>query len=123
MPSPLAASRTLATLGGQTMGTTWSARLAIPPDLDLHRLHALLQGELDRVVAQMSTWEASSALCRYNRAAAGSWQVLPEDFARVMAAALRIARDSEGAFDPTVGALVHAWGFGAGGGTPASTLR
>jgi thiamine biosynthesis lipoprotein len=119
MPSPLAASRTLATLGGQTMGTTWSARLAIPSHLDLHRLHALLQGELDRVVAQMSTWEASSALCHYNRAAAGSWQVLPEDFARVMAAALRIARDSEGAFDPTVGALVHAWGFGAGGGTPA----
>jgi thiamine biosynthesis lipoprotein len=112
-------TRTLATLGGQTMGTTWSAKLAVPAGLDLHPLHDLLQGELDRVVTQMSTWEAASDLSLFNRAAPGSWQVLPHDFGQVMACALRIARDSDGAFDPTIGALVRAWGFGAGGGTPA----
>lgn len=121
MTALAASSRTLAlaTLGGQTMGTTWSAKLAVPSGMDLHALHDRLQGELDRVVAQMSTWEAASDLCRFNRAAAGTWQVLPHDFGQVMTCALRIARDSDGAFDPTIGALVQAWGFGAGGGRPS----
>lgn len=120
MPA-LAASHTraLATLGGQTMGTTWSAKLAVAAGADLHPLHDLLQDELDRVVAQMSTWVADSDLCRFNRSEAGTWHALPQDFAEVMACALRIAGQSQGAFDPTVGALVQAWGFGAGGGTPA----
>ncbi len=121
MTAFVASSRTLAlaTLGGQTMGTTWSAKLGVPSGMDLHPLHDLLQDELDRVVAQMSTWEAASDLCRFNRAAAGTWQALPHDFEQVMACALRIASKSDGAFDPTVGALVQAWGFGAGGGKPA----
>ncbi|SEL76795.1 thiamine biosynthesis lipoprotein [Pseudoxanthomonas sp. GM95] len=109
----------LATLGGRTMGTTWSTKLAVPSGVDLHPLHDLLQATLDRVVAQMSTWEAGSDLCRFNHAAPGSWQVLPHDFGQVMACALKIAAASGGAFDPTVGALVQAWGFGAGGGTPS----
>ena len=104
----------LARLGGQTMGTTWSARVVVPAGTGLHRLHDALQAQLDRVVAQMSTWEADSDLSRFNRAAAGTWHTLPTEFATVMEAALRIARDSDGAFDPACGALVQAWGFGAG---------
>ncbi|WDS37408.1 FAD:protein FMN transferase [Pseudoxanthomonas sp.] len=109
---------TLAKLGGATMGTTWSASLVIPDGADLHPLHDLMQRALDRVVAQMSTWEADSDLSRFNRAAPGTWQVLPQDFARVMTYALQVARDSDGAFDPAMGALVQAWGFGACGGRP-----
>lgn len=120
MHTPLSPLRphTLASLGGATMGTTWSVRLAAPEGADLHALHALIQRTLDRVVAQMSTWEADSDLSRFNRAAPGTWQALPHDFAQVMACALRIAHDSQGAFDPAIGALVQAWGFGAGGGQP-----
>lgn len=108
----------LARLGGRTMGTTWSASVVVPARADLHRLHDALQAVLDRVVAQMSTWEAGSDLSRFNRAAAGTWQFLPAEFATVIEAALRIARDSDGAFDPTCGALVQAWGFGAGADRP-----
>ncbi|RZZ82265.1 FAD:protein FMN transferase [Pseudoxanthomonas winnipegensis] len=108
----------LARLGGQTMGTTWSARVVVAAGADLHRLHDALQAQLDRVVAQMSTWETGSDLSRFNRAAAGTWHTLPADFATVMEAALRIARASDGAFDPACGALVQAWGFGAGAGLP-----
>ena len=103
----------IAALGGHTMGTTWSVKLVAPRSRDLHALHAGIQGELDRVVAQMSTWEPDSDISRYNRAAAGHWQPLPEDFWTVLSAAHDIARRSDGAFDPSIGPLVALWGFGA----------
>ena len=106
----------IATLGGQTMGTTWSVKLAAARSRDLHPLHAGIQQQLDRVVAQMSTWEAGSDISRYNRADAGSRHALPEDFWQVLHAAHAIARQSDGAFDPTIGPLVALWGFGANAG-------
>ncbi|WP_161964710.1 FAD:protein FMN transferase [Xanthomonas arboricola] len=106
----------VASLGGRSMGTTWSVKLVAPPARDLHPLHARIQAALDRVVAQMSTWEADSDISRYNRAAAGQWQTLPDDFFTVLRTALQIAQASDGAFDPTVGPMVELWGFGASGG-------
>ena len=110
-----AAAGSLASLGGQTMGTTWSARLYAPPGSDLHALHAGIQRQLDRVVAQMSTWEADSDISRYRRAEAGSWQRLPAEFAAVLGCAVAVAEASGGAFDPTLGPLVDLWGFGSAG--------
>ncbi|WP_096144972.1 FAD:protein FMN transferase [Stenotrophomonas pictorum] len=106
----------IAALGGHTMGTRWSVKLVAPRRRDLHPLHAGIQAELDRVVAQMSTWETESDISRYNRAAAGSWQRLPEDFWQVLVAAHDIAERSDGAFDPSIGPLVALWGFGAQAG-------
>jgi thiamine biosynthesis lipoprotein len=106
----------IATLGGQTMGTTWSVKLVVGAGRDLHSLHTAIQQQLDLVVAQMSTWEADTDISRYNRAAAGVWQQLPEAFAEVIQAALELARASDGAFDPTIGPLLALWGFGAHAG-------
>jgi len=106
----------IATLGGQSMGTTWSAKLVLRRHRDLHPLHAAIQARLDQVVAQMSTWDAGSAISRYNRAAAGSVHALPADFAEVLRCALDVARRSDGAFDPSIGALLRLWGFGADAG-------
>ncbi|MGB3392316.1 MAG: FAD:protein FMN transferase [Stenotrophomonas sp.] len=106
----------IATLGGQTMGTTWSVKLAAARSRDLHPLHAGIQQQLDHIVAQMSTWEAGSDISRYNRADAGSRYPLPENFWQVLHAAHAIARQSNGAFDPTIGPLVALWGFGADAG-------
>lgn len=102
-------------LGGATMGTLWQASVSAAPGTDLHALHDGIQACLDRVVAQMSTWERDSDISRYNRAPAGSWQALPQPFFGVLHEALAIASDSGGALDPTVGPLVEAWGFGPGG--------
>ena len=102
-------------LGGATMGTRWHASVAAAPGADLHPLHDGVQACLDRVVAQMSTWERDSDISRYNRAPAGSWQALPQQFFDVLREALAIAAASEGAFDPSVAPLVEAWGFGPGG--------
>lgn len=102
------------TLAGETMGTTWCVKL-VAPGASLHALHDGVQAQLDGVVAQMSTWEPESNLSRFNRAPAQSWNELPESFFEVLACALDIARASDGAFDPTIGPLVDAWGFGPSG--------
>ncbi|MGN6455119.1 MAG: FAD:protein FMN transferase [Achromobacter mucicolens] len=100
-----------AALAGATMGTTWSARMALPAGVADAAARQAIQTALDDVVAQMSTWEADADISRYNRAAPG-WQTLPAEFFHVLRHALVLAQDSGGAYDPTVGPLVTAWGFG-----------
>jgi thiamine biosynthesis lipoprotein len=97
------------------MGTTWSARLVLPNSLTKEAAQAAIQSALNRVVAQMSTWEATSDICRYNHPAA-HWHVLPAEFFFVLRHALDLARQTGGAYDPTVGPLTRAWGFGPEGG-------
>jgi len=99
-------------LDGKTMGTTWSVKLVAPPTANAEALTAMAQRALDDVVREMSPWEPMSDLSRYNRAAAGTWTALPPAFARVLRHALEIAERTDGAFDPTLGALVDLWGFG-----------
>jgi FAD:protein FMN transferase len=104
----------LTTLRGPTMGTTWSVKLVVPAQRSADVLQRGIQREVDTVVAQMSTYEADSDLGRYNRAPAGTWQGLPPEFFGVLDYALELARDTHGAYDPTVGPLVDLWGFGPG---------
>ncbi|WP_010344077.1 FAD:protein FMN transferase [Xanthomonas sacchari] len=106
----------IATLHGRSMGTHWSARLVAPRAHDLPMLRDAIQARLDLVVAQMSTWDAQSDLVRYNRADADSWHALPAALDTVLRCALEVAQRSDGAFDPTIGAVVGLWGFGAEAG-------
>lgn len=97
-------------LGGRTMGTSWSAKIVARQPLP--DMRDALQSLLDRVVAEMSNWEADSAVSHFNRLPAGRWQALPPDFFMVLRRGLEIATVSGGAFDPTSGTLVDLWGFG-----------
>ncbi|WP_338765466.1 FAD:protein FMN transferase [Massilia sp. METH4] len=107
---PPPAGATVREYRGLSMGTTWSARVAQAPAAQ--DLAEGLQARLDEVVAQMSHWEPGSDLGRFNRAPAGTWQVLPPAFFQVLAYALDVCRDTGGACDPCAGALVNLWGFG-----------
>ena len=72
--------------------------------------------EVDRIDRLMSHYKPESPLSRLNRAAAaGPVAVEPELF-DFIAESLRYARESEGAFDITVGPLMKTWGFFRGGG-------
>ena len=97
---------------GHTMGTTWSVRAVVPPEMSLRALHEGIQAQLDLVDGQMSTYKPHSALSCFNAAPAGSWHVMPAECFQVVEYALQVARDSDGAYDPTVGPLVNLWGFG-----------
>lgn len=73
--------------------------------------------EVQRLEAAMSTWRENSTISRANRAAG---QPVPLDghTAAVVAAALRWAKESDGAFDPTVGPLVTLWQDAEKAGAP-----
>ena len=100
-------------LNGETMGTRYSAVFFAPAGIDLGAIGAALFAGVDRVDCQMSTWKADSDLSRLNAAPLQQWQPVPPQLWTVLDAALRVGRESGGAFDIGVGALVNAWGFGA----------
>jgi thiamine biosynthesis lipoprotein len=97
------------------MGTSWSVRFVPPGAVALAQIERGIEATLDRIVAQMSQWEPDSDLSRFNHSQIGSWQALPPDFLHVLKAGIEIGQASQGAFDPTMGALVELWGFGASG--------
>jgi thiamine biosynthesis lipoprotein len=66
----------------------------------------------DRVNATMSNWSPDSELSKLNREAGrGGSKIVDADLAACIAAGLDAARKTGGAFDPTVGPLMTAWGF------------
>lgn len=106
------------TLGGPTMGTSWSAQIVDPPA----DCHAAIEAVLARVIAQMSNWEPESDISRFNRVPIGDWMTIPDDMAMVLRAGLDMARLSDGAFDPAIGHMVDQWGFGPSPPVPAPAI-
>ncbi|NYT64249.1 FAD:protein FMN transferase [Alcaligenaceae bacterium] len=94
------------------MGTRYSAVFFAPPGIDDAAIGAGLFAAVDKVDRQMSTWLHDSDLSRLNRAPEHHWQKIPEALLCVLTTALRVSRQSRGAFDIGVGDLVNAWGFG-----------
>ncbi|MFJ2362276.1 FAD:protein FMN transferase [Pseudomonas sp. NPDC087697] len=107
-------------LNGETMGTRYSALFYAEPQLDEATLNKSLFATVDNVDQQMSTWKAQSALNRLNMAPEQQWLPVPDELAMVLATALRVGRQSNGAFDIAVGDLANAWGFGPGKQQPAA---
>ena len=96
------------------MGTYYRVR-AVADSGDREAIRALVQQRLDAVDRRMSTYRADSEVSRFNRLAGGESLVLSEETWAVLGLAWQVRDESRGAFDPTVGPLVDAWGFGAPG--------
>lgn len=108
------------TFSGETMGTTWSAKIVAPPPA----IQAAIETVLATIIAQMSHWEPLSQLSRINAAKPGMWHRIGPEFAQVMQIALGIAGRSGGTFDPAMGVPTDLWGFGPPGpriGLPSET--
>jgi thiamine biosynthesis lipoprotein len=67
----------------------------------------------------LSTWRDDSEIMRLNRAPAGRAVVLPVELYRLLRDCERWSRETDGAFDPGVGALVDAWDLRRGGRIPS----
>lgn len=100
------------TLHGPTMGTRWSVTMDAAPGLDAQALRQALAAAVQQVDELMSPWQPGSAINQLNKAEAGHWLALQAPVFEVLATALEVNHLSAGAFDPAVGALVDAWGFG-----------
>jgi len=72
--------------------------------------------EVDRIDRLMSHYKPESPLSRLNREAADGPVVVDSELFDFVALALGYSRDSDGAFDITVGPLMKAWGFFRSGG-------
>ncbi|MCO6047939.1 FAD:protein FMN transferase [Aeoliella sp. ICT_H6.2] len=109
-------SPTEAKLAGATMGTTWHATLDYnADDFTEAQVQQLIQNRLNEINSLMSTYDPGSELSRFNTSKSTEWFEVSAETANVVAAALGVAKSSEGAFDPTVGPLVNLWGFGPDG--------
>jgi len=95
---------------GSTMGTLYRVTADCPVNVarDVAR-------ELARVNQEMSTYDESSTLSRFNRSVPGRWFAVSADLVAVVAVAAQLSVVSAGAFDVTVGPLVNLWGFGPNG--------
>jgi FAD:protein FMN transferase len=78
--------------------------------------------EVDRIDRLMSHYKADSPLSRINRDAADHPVSVDKELFDFIAESMRYNRDSQGAFDITVGPLMKAWGFFRGEGhVPSAT--
>ncbi|MBZ0102077.1 MAG: FAD:protein FMN transferase [Thermoanaerobaculia bacterium] len=77
-----------------------------------------LIGEVAAAEARLSTWREDSELAALNRTPVGQALALSQETWKALSDAVRCAFESDGAFDPTVGSLVAAWGLRGDGRVP-----
>jgi len=118
MPLALAACKkgwSILELTGLTMGTSYSvAAVDHSKSVDKAELQNAIDSSLQLVNAQMSNWDASSEISRFNASASTAPMTVSNELAAVMQAAQDVHVASEGRFDVTLGGLIDLWGFGAG---------
>lgn len=101
--------------GGQTMGTFYTVKIVdrnAASDEQLAQAEGGVAALLKEINLQMSTYDTSSEISRFNKSQDTGWFQVSPDFAGVVDLSLRASHLSEGAFDITVGPLVNLWGFG-----------
>lgn len=99
---------------GPAFGSAW--RLVLPDTKGSPEARARVEAIVARIDAGMSPYRRDSELGRFN--AAGSVAASRETLV-VARAALALARDSGGAFDPTAAPLGRRYGFGPAAISPA----
>jgi len=95
----------------ETMGCTGTVRVCGPDALALPPIVGAALDELDRVDRLMSHYRRESPLSRLNREAANGPVPVEPELLDFLAECLRWSRESDGAFDVTVGPLMKTWGF------------
>jgi thiamine biosynthesis lipoprotein len=98
------------------MGCTATVRVCGPDAGALPTLVGEALDEIDRVDRLMSHYRRDSPLSRLNRDAAHGPVAVEPELLDFLAECLQWSRESEGAFDVTVGPLMKAWGFFRGDG-------
>jgi len=103
---------------GAALGTSYSIIYLADEELDFHK-------EIDSVFAainiSMSTYIPDSDISKINRG--DSTMVVDEMFQEVFQLSKEIYEKTDGYFDPTVGTLVNAWGFGPGKQIDLDSIR
>lgn len=92
---------------GEAQGSTYHIKYIAERD---ENLKPAIDSILEVIDRSMSTYRSDSAISKINQG--DTTVVVDEHFRKVFEASQKIWQESEGLFDPTVGVLVNAWGFG-----------
>ncbi|MCP9198437.1 FAD:protein FMN transferase [Gramella sp. GC03-9] len=92
---------------GEALGTTYQIKYFSDKDLNFQ---SSLDSIFEVINASMSTYITKSDISRINRGETGV--EVDMHFKKVFEASEKIYQESNGYFDPTVGTLVNAYGFG-----------
>ena len=92
---------------GEAQGSTYHIKYIAERD---ENLKPAIDSILEVIDRSMSTYRPDSAISKINQG--DTTVVVDEHFRKVFEASQKIWQESEGLFDPTVGVLVNAWGFG-----------
>ena len=98
-----------ASLSGQVFGTSYSIKY-------YSKNHSEFEKQIDSLFyiinKSMSTYQVNSVISKLNRNESNE---VDEHFRKVFEASQKIYTETQGAFDPTIGAVVNAWSFGPEG--------
>jgi thiamine biosynthesis lipoprotein len=97
-------------LTGPAFGSAW--RLVLPDTSEAARARARLEAVVARIDALVSPYRTDSELARFNAAGFALVSLVSRETGFVTRAALELARDSDGAFDPTMAPLGRRYSFG-----------
>src|SRR5262245_15560252 len=98
------------------MGTMFTVTAYGPNTPKIPDLITQALDEIDRIDKLMSHYKPDSQVSKINLAGSQGPVVVDQELFDLIAESLRYSRDSEGAFDITVGPLMKAWGFFMGNG-------
>lgn len=98
------------------MGTAYTIRVSrLPAAVSERQVRSVIDTVLARIDISMSGYRADSEISRFNASSSTGWFEVSADLAKVVAAAVQISSESQGALDVTVAPLVELWGFGPAG--------
>lgn len=106
-------ARHIEMLSGPTMGSTFTIKyVATPSTPAADAAGVVVQGILDEVDRQMSTYRHDSDISRFNQLPAGSCMPMPSAVLELVDYSGRLSQQTDGRFDITLQPLLNVWGFG-----------
>ena len=109
-PDSVPSDYALIECGRQAMATTFQVLLPVGTPGGVEAAHEALD-EIDRLEAQLTVYREDSEVSRLNRRAAAGPVRVEAGLFGLLEQSAGLTRETEGAFDISVGALIKAWGF------------
>lgn len=103
---------------GSALGTSYNITYLLSVEMDLRKE---IDSVFEAVNQSMSTYRPNSDISRINKG--DSTVVIDQMFKEVFLLSKEIYTLTNGYFDPTVGVLVNAWGFGPGAEMTMDSIR
>lgn len=92
----------------------WHVTVSDPPaDVSLQELEQGVSTAFSHSSKLIASWDKTSEISRFNQYSGTDWHPVSPELATVVATALELSRQSDGAYDVTVGPLIELWGFSA----------